>query len=71
LEWIAKHSTTKPTPWEIAQWSEFHDKRSPSDVKSQGYVTAAIAKLSTSRTDISTWFDWLDLDDYVSFGGKA
>jgi hypothetical protein len=23
------------------------------------------------RTDIVTWFDLLDLDDYVSFGGKA
>lgn len=71
LEWIAKHSTTKPTAWEIAQWSDFHDNRAPSDVESQRYVTAAIAKLSTSRNDIATWFDWLDLDDHVSFGGKA
>jgi hypothetical protein len=23
------------------------------------------------RTDIVTWFDLLDVDDYVSFGGKA
>ena len=23
------------------------------------------------RTDIMTWFDLLDLDDYASFGGKA
>jgi hypothetical protein len=24
-----------------------------------------------SATDIVTWFDVLDADDYVSFGGKA
>jgi hypothetical protein len=23
------------------------------------------------RTDISTWFDVLDMDDFVTFGGKA
>ena len=23
------------------------------------------------RTDIVTWFDVLDMDDYVSFGGKG
>jgi hypothetical protein len=23
------------------------------------------------RDDIATWFDVLDVDDYVSFGGKA
>jgi len=22
------------------------------------------------RDDISTWFDWLELDDYVTYGGK-
>jgi hypothetical protein len=23
------------------------------------------------RSDIRSWFDGLDMDDYVSFGGKA
>jgi len=27
--------------------------------------------LSTTRDDISTWADLLDLDDHVTFGGKA
>jgi hypothetical protein len=30
-----------------------------------------LAKLSQTREDIKTWADLLDLDDYVSFGGKA
>ena len=27
-------------------------------------------KIAPKREDIATWFDLLDLDDYVSFGGK-
>jgi hypothetical protein len=27
-------------------------------------------KAGPKREDINTWFDLLDLDDYVSFGGK-
>ena len=30
-----------------------------------------LAKLSKEREDILSWADLLDLDDYVSFGGKA
>jgi hypothetical protein len=29
------------------------------------------SKVGPNREDIVTWFDLLDLDDYVSFGGKA
>jgi len=71
LEWITKHSTTKPSPWEIVQWSTFQEQRTPADVESQQYFTGEVAKLSKTRSDITTWFEWLDLDDFVSFGGKA
>ena len=27
-------------------------------------------KNAANRDDIATWFDWLELDDYVTFGGK-
>ena len=27
-------------------------------------------KNAPQRDDIATWFDWLELDDYVTFGGK-
>ena len=30
-----------------------------------------VAKLSKKREDVYTWFDFLDLDDYCSFGGRA
>lgn len=71
LEWIAARSTTKPTPWEIAQWSAYHNERGPADLETRGYFNNLLAKLTKSREDIATWFDLLDLDDHVSFGGKA
>ncbi len=27
--------------------------------------------LSKTREDVKTWFDYLDLHDHVTFGGKA
>ena len=71
LDWIAKTSTKKRQPWEIAQWSALADQRGPTDVESREYFTGLLTKLSKKRGDVVGWFDLLDLDDYVSFGGKA
>ena len=70
LEWIAKHSSTKRQPWEIAQWSALADQRGPADVETREYFTGLLSKLSKKRDDVVGWFDLLDLDDFVSFGGK-
>lgn len=71
VEWIAKHSKTKPQPWQIAAWSAFSDQRGANDVETREYFTGLLKKLSTTREDVLGWFDLLELDDYVSFGGKA
>jgi hypothetical protein len=71
LEWIAAYSTTQPTPWEIAQWSAYQNERGPTDLETHEHFNRSLAKLGKTRGDILTWFDLLDLDDYVSFGGKA
>ena len=71
VEWVAKNSRTKPQPHEIAAWSAFQDNRGPQDVESREYFTGMLKKVSTKRADVIGWFDVLDADDYVSFGGKA
>ncbi len=71
LEWITENSTTKPKEWEILQWSAWVEKRVPGDVESKEYFTSAVAKFSKTREDILNWIDLLDVDDYVTFGGKA
>ena len=69
VAWIREH--TKLTEPEIMLWSEFQIRRSPSDVESREYYNESIKKLAPNRDDLTTWFDLLDLDDYVSFGGAA
>jgi hypothetical protein len=71
LAWIEQSSTTKPTPWAIAQWSAYQDQRSPGDAEYQEFFTGVLKQLAPQRSDVATWFDLLDLDDYVSFGGQA
>jgi len=71
LTWISANSRTKPKPWEIVAWSAYQDARGPDDVETREFFDSLLAKLSKTREDILTWFDLLDLDDFVSFGGKA
>jgi len=71
LAWVQANAKTPREPWEIAQWSNYHLQRSSdSDAETLQFFTEAVAKFSTTREDIKTWFDLLDLDDYVSFGGR-
>ena len=69
LTWIREH--TRLAEPEIMLWSEFQVRRSPSDIESREHYNESIKKLAPDRDDLTTWFDLLDLDDYVSFGGAA
>ncbi len=72
LDWINAHATQPRTPWEIQQWSDYHDRRGPdSDSETLEFFVKLASKLSKTREDIRTWADLLDLDDHVTFGGKA
>ena len=71
LEWIAANAKHKRTEAEIAAWSTFAEQRVPSDVESRDYLNGLHKAAGPKREDIATWFDLLDLDDYVTFGGKA
>jgi hypothetical protein len=70
LEWIKAHQTNKPTPSEIEAWSDAAGKRVP-DAESVEFFNGILQAAAPHRTDIQTWADLLDVDDYVSFGGKA
>ena len=71
LKWIKKNAKHKHSPVEIAAWSVFAEQRVPTDVETRAYFNDQVSKIAPKREDIATFFDWLDLDDYVSFGGKA
>ena len=71
LQWIEKNAKHKRTEAEVAAWSEHCALRAPADTESREWFNGQHAKLAAKREDVATWFDLLDLDDYVSFGGKA
>ena len=72
LEWITANAKNARTAWEIQQWSDFQDRRTPSsDPDTAGFFAGLLGKITTNRSDIQTWADLLDLDDHVSFGGQA
>jgi Domain of unknown function (DUF5069) len=72
LAWVNANAKHPRQPWEIAAWSNYHEQRTPdSDAETITDFAEAVGKFSTTREDIRTWFDLLDLDDHCTFGGKA
>jgi len=70
LEWLRANQSNKHTPAEIEAWSDAADKRRPSS-DDQAKFKEYLADCGPNRTDIVCWSDLLDLDDFVSYGGKA
>ncbi|HTJ00673.1 MAG TPA: DUF5069 domain-containing protein [Dongiaceae bacterium] len=71
LEWIQAHAKHKRTEVEIVAWSAWAEQRAPADLESREYFNELQQKCAPKREDIVTWFDVLDVDDFVSFGGKT
>jgi hypothetical protein len=70
LEWVEKNARFKRSEVEIATWSVFAEQRAPGDPETREYFNSVCVKIAPKREDLFTFFDMLDLDDYVSFGGK-
>ncbi len=71
LEWINAHATHPRSPWEIQTWSAWQAQRGPGDVDSAAFFLEYHQKIAPKREDVTSWFDILDIDDYVSYGGIA
>ena len=71
LEWIKANAKFKRTAPEITAWSLWQEQSPPDNPKSREYFNNLHKNAGPHREDILSWFDVLDLDDFVSFGGKA
>jgi len=71
LAWIGTSSSHPPSPEAIAAWSQFQEQRAPADLESRQFFQELQTKTAPQREDVATWFDMLDIDDHVTFGGKA
>lgn len=69
LEWVNAHA--KKTMPEILAWSAWQENLAPDNPDSREYFNGLHKAGAPERKDITTWFDVLDMDDFVSFGGKA
>lgn len=70
LAWVQENMRSGLTEADISNWSSFAEPRCPSDVESREFYQGIHSQVAPDREDIASWFDLLDLDDYVSFGGK-
>ena len=71
LAWINANAKNKRTAPEIIAWSQWQENRSPNNPEGREYFNGIHKAVAPTRTDITTWFEVLDADDFASFGGKA
>jgi hypothetical protein len=69
LAFVRSH--TKRLPAEIAGWSLWMSKHAPGGAPGHEWFGEVIKAGSSERDDINGFFDLLDFDDFVSFGGKG
>jgi hypothetical protein len=71
LCWVTENSTSNRRPHEILAWSNWMENAAPGDPGRHRNFAAEIERLAPGRTDIVTTFDRLELDDYVTYGGRG
>lgn len=71
LNWINQNAQFKRNQPEIDAWSTWQERRVPTDLDTRKFFAELHQQAAPHREDIGTWFDLLDLDDFVSYGGKA
>lgn len=70
LAYVNANASPKRHPSEIAAWSAWFEQLTPTPPDTRAFFNDVHRKNAPQRDDIGTWFDWLDLDDYVTYGGK-
>jgi hypothetical protein len=71
LIWVMSHLRPARGPHEIAQWSAWLETNGPGSAEMHAWIGEVLEKNGPARDDVCTYFDNLDLDDFVSFGGAG
>jgi Domain of unknown function (DUF5069) len=69
LQWF--QTQAKKAPYETAAWSAWTETFAEHDGETREWMAGRIRTMDVRRSDIQSLFDYLDLDDYLSFGGQA
>lgn len=69
LEWV--NTTSKRPVHEVIAWSAWLENLGPGGAPGHEWIGGMIKGHNSARDDIRSFSDLLDLDDYLSYGGKA
>ena len=69
LTWL--NASTKRQPYEVLAWSAWLEQLGPGDAEGHEWITSVIKGNKSAREDIRSFAEMLDLDDFISYGGKA
>jgi Domain of unknown function (DUF5069) len=69
LTWL--NANTKRQPYEVLAWSAWLEQLGPGDAEGHEWIAGVIKGTKSAREDIRTFAEMLDLDDFISYGGKA
>ena len=70
LAYVQANASPKRHPAEIAAWSTWFEQLTATPPDGRAFFNDVHRKNAAHRDDIATWFDWLELDDFVTYGGK-
>ena len=71
VEWVRANSSPKRAPHEVCAWSAHLETMPIGDAEDLEWFAAQVRRINPARTDLQTIVDYLDADDFVSFGGTA
>ena len=69
LEWVNASAVHQRAPHEIRAWSHYLETMPIGDAETLEWFAAQARRTNPARTDLLSFADYLDADDYVSFGG--
>jgi hypothetical protein len=69
LEWVNEKANKQPH--EVVAWSAWLEQNGPGGAPGHEWIAGVIKGHNSARDDIRSFSDMLDLDDYLSYGGKA
>jgi len=69
LEWVSV--LAKKLPHDINTWSAWLEMRGPGGAEGHEWIAETLKAHHSSRNDIRSFADLLDLDDYLCYGGVA
>ena len=71
LKWVNANASPKRGPHEVRAWAAHFEMMPVGDADDLEWYAAEVRRINPARTDLQTIVDYLDADDFVSFGGMA